>query len=300
MGRRSARRAGLVALALAASAGLVATAGAQVPPVPPLPPPLPLPTTTSPTTTTPTTAPAPPTTGAPGGPEVGPGEAPRDEPGVDPAPPPPAPDVQPLLPDEPPPPDEPTAPPPDARPPGGGGAPGRPSAGGGSGGQYGGMSPAAVAGSYRVGAGGTLLATLLLVALVSLSRTGGNAMPEHRRTRLALGVVCIALAAGVGLVGYLKLSLEPEVNRQIPYLASAGMALVLLAVTGGSLVVAEQLRADDRRIEDLEAAVRALAGALAPTVEAPARRGDPPALAAPLAPAPRPPGPDTRPGAPFA
>lgn len=297
MGRRSAPLAVLAALALVAGAGLVASAGAQVPPVPPLPPPLPLTTTTS-TATTSTTAPAPPTTGSPGGPAPGPGEAPPDEPGVDVAPPPPAPDVQPPLPDQPPPPDDASAPPPDARPPPGGGGPGRPSAGGGSGGQYGGMSPAAVAGSYRMGAGGSLLATLLLVALVSLSRTGGNAMSEHRRTRLALGVVCIALAAGVGLVGYLKLSLEPEVNRQIPYLASAGMALVLLAVTGGSLVVAEQLRADDRRIEDLEAAVRALAGALAPTVEAPARRGDPPALAAPLGPAPHPPdpGPDTRPG----
>ena len=97
-------------------------------------------------------------------------------------------------------------------------------------------------------------------------------MSAHRRTRLALGVVALALAAAVGIVGYLKLSLEPEVNRQIPYLASAGMALVLLAVTGGSLLVAEQLRTDDRRIEELEAAVRTLAGALAPTVEAPPRR----------------------------
>lgn len=100
-------------------------------------------------------------------------------------------------------------------------------------------------------------------------------MSDSRRNRLYTGVGLLALAAIVGLVGYLKLSIEPDVNRQIPYLASAGMALVLLSAAGGALIVGEQLRADDRRIEELEAAVLALSGVLSPTIEAPARRADP-------------------------
>ena len=97
-------------------------------------------------------------------------------------------------------------------------------------------------------------------------------MTDQRRTRLLAGAGCIALAAVVAIVGYLKLSVERDVNRQIPYLASAGMAMVLLAAVGVALLVAEQLRTDDRRIEELEGAVRELAAALAPAIEAPARR----------------------------
>ena len=93
----------------------------------------------------------------------------------------------------------------------------------------------------------------------------------RRRWRLLVGVASLALAALVGIVGWLKLSLEPQVNRQIPYLASAGMALVVLATIGGSLLVAEQLRSDDQRISDLEDAVRRLTTTLEPLVESPPR-----------------------------
>ena len=93
----------------------------------------------------------------------------------------------------------------------------------------------------------------------------------RRRLRLVLAAGCIAVAAIVGLIGWLKLSDEPQVNRQIPYLASAGMALVVLSAVGGSLLIAEQLRADDRRIEELEESVKQLAETLAPLVESPPR-----------------------------
>jgi hypothetical protein len=96
-------------------------------------------------------------------------------------------------------------------------------------------------------------------------------MTARRRARLLAGLACLALAAIVGLVGYLKLSLETDVNRQIPYMASAGMALVLLATIGGALLVGEQMRTDEQRIEELEAAVQQLASIVAPTVEAPPR-----------------------------
>ena len=41
--------------------------------------------------------------------------------------------------------------------------------------------------------------------------------PSH--WRLVLGVASLVAAAIVGIVGYLKLSLEPSLNHQLPYLA---------------------------------------------------------------------------------
>lgn len=95
---------------------------------------------------------------------------------------------------------------------------------------------------------------------------------QWRSWRLVLGLAAFALAGIVGVVGYLRLSLEPALNRQIPYLASAGMALVVLSAVGTALVVAEQVRAGQRHLDELDAAVRQLAAALAPGIERPARR----------------------------
>jgi hypothetical protein len=139
------------------------------------------------------------------------------------------------------------------------------------------VSPAAVTGSFGVGLASVVGFAFVLIVFAVRVRQGGPRVLNASRNRLYLGIGLLALAGVVGLVGYLKLSLEPEVNRQIPYLASAGMALVLLSAAGGALIVGEQLRADDRRIEELEAAVLALSATLAPTVEAPPRR-DAPAL----------------------
>src|SRR5205807_2358644 len=83
-----------------------------------------------------------------------------------------------------------------------------------------------------------------------------------------------ALAAVVGGIGWYRISGEPLLNRQIPFLASAGIAVVVLAVLGAALIVAEQLRTDQNRIGELEQAMRSLTDALAPIVENPARRGD--------------------------
>ena len=51
--------------------------------------------------------------------------------------------------------------------------------------------------------------------------------------------------------------------------------LVVLSVLGGALIVAEQMRADERQLAELETAVEALAAAVAPAIEAPARRSAP-------------------------
>ena len=96
-----------------------------------------------------------------------------------------------------------------------------------------------------------------------------------QRNRLLAGLVCFAAAGVVAIVGYLKISLEPEINRQIPDLASAGMLLVILVVLGGSLLVGEQLRTDAERIDELEAAITRLTAEVEPLVERPARRRRP-------------------------
>jgi hypothetical protein len=111
----------------------------------------------------------------------------------------------------------------------------------------------------------------LLVSFLSGLKPSGGTM-KSTRTRLWAGLATIAAAAVVGGVGWYRISGEPLLNRQIPFLASAGIAVVVLAVLGGALVVAEQLRADQNRIGELEDAVRALTEALAPVVENPARR----------------------------
>jgi hypothetical protein len=92
-----------------------------------------------------------------------------------------------------------------------------------------------------------------------------------RHWRLVVGLASIVAAAIIGIVGYMKLSLEPSLNHQLPYLASAGMALILLSVFGASLVIADQLHTDDTRMEELAVAIQRLADSLAADVERPAR-----------------------------
>lgn len=127
-------------------------------------------------------------------------------------------------------------------------------------------------GAYALGFGAVMLVAAVLVGAASRARQGGPSMFDpRRRWRLLTGIACLALAGLIGLVGWLKLSDEPAVNRQIPYLASAGMALVVFAAIGGSLLVADQLRSDAERIDELEEAVRRLSTTLEPIVESPPR-----------------------------
>jgi len=94
--------------------------------------------------------------------------------------------------------------------------------------------------------------------------------PSH--WRLALGIASLVVAAIVGIVGYMKLSLEPSLNHQLPYLASAGMALVFFSAVGASLIVSDQLQTDDARMRELAAAIDRLAEVLGPDIERAPRR----------------------------
>lgn len=126
--------------------------------------------------------------------------------------------------------------------------------------------------AYAIVVFGVIGVALLVSFLSGLKPAGGTV--KTTRTRLWAGLATIAAAAVVGGIGWYRISGEPLLNRQIPFLASAGIAVVVLAVLGGALVVAEQLRADQDRIGELESAVRALTEALAPVVENPARRAE--------------------------
>lgn len=111
----------------------------------------------------------------------------------------------------------------------------------------------------------------LLLAFLSGRQPHDGGTVNTNRTRLWSGLAVLGLAAVVGGIGCYRISGEPLLNRQIPFLASAGILVVLLSVLGGSLIVAEQLRGDQHRIASLEEAVRSLTEALAPVIEQPPR-----------------------------
>lgn len=141
--------------------------------------------------------------------------------------------------------------------------------------------PGTLASSFALVVFGLLALPLLLGFLAGLRPLTASAAPHApspggtmnaTRTRLWTGMGVLALAAVVGGVGWYRISGEPLLNRQIPFLASAGILVVLLSVLGGALIVAEQLRGDQHRLHELEDAVRALTDALSPVIEQPARR----------------------------
>lgn len=131
-------------------------------------------------------------------------------------------------------------------------------------------------GAFALSVFGVVGVALLLSFLSGLRPRGGTM--KTLRTRLWAGLATIGAAAVVGGLGWYRISGEPLLNRQVPLLASAGIAVVVLAVLGGALVVAEQLRTDQDRIDELEEAVRTLTETLAPLVEQPARRAESDAL----------------------
>jgi hypothetical protein len=133
-----------------------------------------------------------------------------------------------------------------------------------------------VPGAYALAVVGVLGVALLLSFLSGLRPRGGTMTTT--RPRLWAGLGTLAVAATIGGIGWYRIAGEPFLNRQVPLLASAGIAVVVLAVLGGALIVAEQLRADQNRIGELEDAVRALTETLAPLVEQPARRAEADAL----------------------
>ncbi|MDX1510627.1 MAG: hypothetical protein R3249_04730 [Nitriliruptorales bacterium] len=142
---------------------------------------------------------------------------------------------------------------------------------------------AALPGTFAIGLLAALLAAFLAAAtpsalrrgwLIARTAQGEMDMAVTKRWRILTGVALLSLAAVAGLIGWLKISLETQVAVQVVYMASAGFFVVVLAVAGGSLLVAEQLRADEKRISEIEQALLMLASNVRDGVEDPARLHD--------------------------
>jgi len=95
-----------------------------------------------------------------------------------------------------------------------------------------------------------------------------------KATRPWIGWVFIAVGALLVLLGYLGVSREAIVEKQVPYLVSGGIGGVLLCVVGAYFLGTEELRKDSGRLDRLESMVEQLHRAL--LVE----RGDAPSPAA--------------------
>lgn len=93
-----------------------------------------------------------------------------------------------------------------------------------------------------------------------------------------VGWVFMAVGGVLILLGYLGVSREALVAKQVPYLVSGGIGGVLLAVIGAYFLGTEQLRKDSARFERLERQVAELHAALlsrpdAPRMDAPSSNG---------------------------
>lgn len=145
-----------------------------------------------------------------------------------------------------------------------------------------GVSPVAAAlpGAFAVtlaamlsvaGLGSGILALAKRGLFAARDQDGGIDVDTTKRWRLLGGLGLLGAAAIVGVVGWLKISLETAVAVQMVYVASTGFAVLVLAVAGGSLVIADQLRADERRMREVEDALVNLAGQIQPLVSEPPR-----------------------------
>lgn len=82
------------------------------------------------------------------------------------------------------------------------------------------------------------------------------------QSRVGAGVSLILAGVVVAVVGYVGVSKETVVAFQLPYFASAGVGALMLLGGGCALLITAQLERDTTRLEELEDAVRALAGEL--------------------------------------
>lgn len=92
----------------------------------------------------------------------------------------------------------------------------------------------------------------------------------RRATRPWLGWVFIGLGALLVLLGYLGVSREAIVAKQIPYLVSGGIGGLLLCIVGAYFLGTAELRKDFGRLDRLERLVEELHAVLLSRPDAPA------------------------------
>jgi hypothetical protein len=91
-----------------------------------------------------------------------------------------------------------------------------------------------------------------------------------RATRPWAGWLFIGFGVLLVLLGYLGVSGEAIVEKQIPYLVSGGIGGVLACVLGAYFLGTEELRKDSGRLDRLEQMVEELHAALLQRADAPA------------------------------
>ena len=84
-----------------------------------------------------------------------------------------------------------------------------------------------------------------------------------------IGWICIGIGAIAMLFGWLGVSREAIVAKQLPYLLSGGIGGVLIAIIGAYFLGTEELRKDGGRLERLEKQVEELHAALLARPDAP-------------------------------
>jgi hypothetical protein len=84
-----------------------------------------------------------------------------------------------------------------------------------------------------------------------------------------IGWIFLGAGAFLMLLGYLGVSRESIVEKQVPYLVSGGIGGVFLAVIGAYFLATQELRADSGRLDRLERMVEELHGALLTRADAP-------------------------------
>ena len=88
---------------------------------------------------------------------------------------------------------------------------------------------------------------------MSVETNGSRTEAARRQWRLLLGWALVVLGAVFILLGWIGVSGEPDVARQMSYLASGGIGGLTAAVVGVGLLISADLRSDRRRLGRIEA-----------------------------------------------
>jgi hypothetical protein len=96
-----------------------------------------------------------------------------------------------------------------------------------------------------------------------------------KATRPVVGWVLVGAGALVIVIGYLGVSRESIVAKQMPYLISGGVGGMLLVAVGAVFLATEDIRRDSGRLDRVEEMVQQLHQTLLTRSDAPTLEGDP-------------------------
>lgn len=101
--------------------------------------------------------------------------------------------------------------------------------------------------------------------------TGAQAIKQ--RWRVVVGWALVGVGVLLLVLGWFGVSGEPDVARQLSYLASGGLGGLTAAVVGVGFLISEDLRSERSRLGRIEATLLDVSDQLAAQASKPARRG---------------------------